>query len=192
MKPLYTLVSTGIYKGKKILLPSLSTTRSTKNIVKQSVFNSIRYDLPNRCFIEVFGGSAAMAIEALSNYAKSAYAIEIDKKAFEILSKNAKDFNNLKIFNADSFEILPKIINDNTIQNDEIILYLDPPFDIRDGFENIYKKLVNLICSLNSDKIFKILIEFNSDIKLEDEIGNFYSHKTKKFGSTSIKIYDKN
>lgn len=190
-KELFTVVTSGKYKNQKILLPSLETTRSTKSIVKQSVFNSIRYELHNKCFIEVFGGSASMAIEALSNGAKSAYALEIDKKAFEIMQKNAKNYQDLKIFNANSFEFLPKIINGGNFENNEIILYLDPPFDIRAGFEDVYQKLLNLINSIDDSKIFKIIIEFNSKIQLDDEIKRFYAKKIKKFGSTSIKIYDK-
>lgn len=191
MKELFTIVTTGKYKGDKIYLPSLQTTRSTKSIVKQSVFNSIRYELVGKCFIEVFGGSASMAIEALSNYAKSAYAIEIDKKAFSILEKNARKYNDLKVYNLNSFDFLPKIINNGLFDNNEIILYLDPPFDIRDGFEDIYQRLINLINSLDSSKISKIIFEFNSKVNFEDKIGDFVAIKSKKFGSTSIKIYNK-
>ena len=57
---LYTSIESGIYKGKKLLLPSLQTTRSTKSIVKKCVFDVLRSDLRNKIFIEAFGGSACI------------------------------------------------------------------------------------------------------------------------------------
>lgn len=87
---LYTNIESGKYKGKKLLLPSLTTTRSTKSIVKSCVFNVIREDLRSKIFIEAFGGSALMAAEALSNHALKAYAIELDAKAYKIALENAK------------------------------------------------------------------------------------------------------
>ncbi|ELW9008057.1 RsmD family RNA methyltransferase, partial [Campylobacter upsaliensis] len=75
---LYTAIESGRFKGKKLLLPSLEKTRSTKSIVKACVFNVLRENLRGKIFIEAFGGSALMAAEALSNYALKAYAIELD------------------------------------------------------------------------------------------------------------------
>ena len=67
MKYLFTQISSGKLKGRKLFLPSFSTTRSTKSIVKGSFFDSLRYDLRGKIFIEAFGGSALMAAEAISN-----------------------------------------------------------------------------------------------------------------------------
>ncbi|EFN2939026.1 16S rRNA (guanine(966)-N(2))-methyltransferase RsmD, partial [Campylobacter coli] len=119
---LYTSIESGIYKGKKLLLPSLQTTRSTKSIVKKCVFDVLRSDLRNKIFIEAFGGSALMAAEALSNYALKAYAIELDSNAYKIALENAKNIDtNLKVIHANTFEILPKLIEDS---KEDIILYL--------------------------------------------------------------------
>ncbi|HBD8853505.1 TPA: 23S rRNA (adenine(2030)-N(6))-methyltransferase RlmJ, partial [Campylobacter jejuni] len=140
---LYTNIESGKYKGKKLLLPSLTTTRSTKSIVKSCVFNVIREDLRSKIFIEAFGGSALIAAEALSNYALKAYAIELDIKAYKIALENAKNIDpNLEVIHANTFEILPKLIENS---KNEIILYLDPPFDIREGFSDIYEKIYHFL-----------------------------------------------
>ena len=187
-KKIFTFIESGKFKGKKLLLPSLSTTRSTKSIVKTCVFNVIRNELYDKTFIEVFGGSALMAAEALSNYAKKAYAIEKDKKAYIIALKNAKNIDeNLNVLNADSFEILKNLVDNN----DDLILYFDPPFDIRDGYDDIYEKVYKLINSLNQDKIHKIIIEHNSKIQTEQKLRAFEKIKIKKFGSTTLSFYDK-
>ena len=110
---LFTQISSGIYKGKKLALPALSSTRSTKSIVKGSFFDTWRVELRGAAFIECFGGSGAMALEALSNGAKNVYAIEKDVAAHKIMRKNFELFGlGANAILGDCFERLPEILRE--------------------------------------------------------------------------------
>lgn len=110
---LFTQISSGIYKGKKLALPALSSTRSTKNIVKGSFFDTWRAELRGAAFIECFGGSGAIALEALSNGAKNVYAIEKDAAAHKIMRKNFELFGlGANAILGDCFERLPEILHE--------------------------------------------------------------------------------
>ena len=110
---LFTQISSGIYKGKKLALPALSSTRSTKSIVKGSFFDTWRAELRGAAFIECFGGSGAMALEALSNGAKNVYAIEKDAAAHKMMRKNFELFGlGANAILGDCFERLPEILHD--------------------------------------------------------------------------------
>ena len=110
---LFTQISSGIYRGKKLALPGLSSTRSTKSIVKGSFFDTWRAELRGAAFIECFGGSGAMALEALSNGAKNVYAIEKDAAAHKIMRKNFELFGlGANAILGDCFERLPEILHD--------------------------------------------------------------------------------
>ena len=110
---LFTQISSGIYKGKKLALPALSSTRSTKSIVKGSFFDTWRAELCGAAFIECFGGSGAMALEALSNGAKNVYAIEKDAAAHKIMRKNFELFGlGANAILGDCFERLPEILQE--------------------------------------------------------------------------------
>ncbi|MFB1645234.1 RsmD family RNA methyltransferase [Campylobacter molothri] len=187
---IYTFIESGQYKGKKLLLPSLEKTRSTKSIVKACVFNVIRQNLRNKIFIEAFGGSALMAAEALSNFALKSYAIELDKNAYKIAIQNSKIDQNLNVVQGDTFEILPQLIEKLTQENIPIFLYLDPPFDIRKGFEKIYENIENLLKNLNRKNIEKIIFEHHSKIELPQNIEEFQKNKSKKFGLTTLSFYE--
>ena len=109
----FTQISSGIYKGKKLALPALSSTRSTKSIVKGSFFDTWRAELRGAVFIECFGGSGAMALEALSNGAKNVYAIEKDVVAHKIMRKNFELFGlGANAILGDCFERLPEILHE--------------------------------------------------------------------------------
>lgn len=110
---LFTQISSGIYRGKKLALPALSSTRSTKSIVKSSFFDTWRAQLRGAVFIECFGGSGAMALEALSNGAKNVYAIEKDVAAHKIMRKNFELFGlGANAILGDCFERLPEILHE--------------------------------------------------------------------------------
>ncbi len=110
---LFTQISSGIYKGKRLALPALSSTRSTKSIVKGSFFDTWRAQLRGAAFIECFGGSGAMVLEALSNGAKNVYAIEKDVAAHKIMRKNFELFGlGANAILGDCFERLPEILHD--------------------------------------------------------------------------------
>ncbi|MDA3046314.1 16S rRNA (guanine(966)-N(2))-methyltransferase RsmD [Campylobacter sp. JMF_01 NE2] len=184
-------ISSGIYKGKSLELPSLGTTRSTKSIVKGSFFDSFRYELEGSCFIEGFGGSGGMALEALSNGAKEVFAIEKDRKAYEITRRNFALFGVEKnALNGDCFALLPQILAN--LDNEKIFIYLDPPFDIRDGFAGIYERVVGLICEIcECERVKFVIIEHASEVKFEANIAKFSLLKSKKFGATTLSCYAK-
>ena len=178
----------GVYKGRKLELPSLDSTRSTKNIVRESFFNTLQFDIIDKEFVEVFGGSGSMGLEALSRGASRAYFIELNFKAHKILQKNCNliDRENSVIILGDSFQefinLLPKLKN-------ETIFYFDPPFEIREGMEGIYEKTQKLINQIPKNIAFLIAIEHISSHKMSKNIGEYELIKTKKFGNSSISYY---
>ncbi|MFZ9659729.1 MAG: 16S rRNA (guanine(966)-N(2))-methyltransferase RsmD [Arcobacteraceae bacterium] len=187
---LTTKIIAGIYKGKSIELPSLETTRSSKNILKESFFNVLQYDAIDTIFIEAFGGSGSIGLEALSRGARHSYFCEIDKKSYKILEKNCKNIDSEKstAILGDTFEVLPKLIN-NSLKNVPIVVYIDPPFDFREGMENIYDRTFNMVESFENENIFLIAFEHKSDLILQEQIGDFIKYKDKKFGNSSLSYY---
>ena len=49
-----TKIIAGAYKGKVLNLPSLDVTRSSKAVLKESVFNVLQFDIIDKIFIESF------------------------------------------------------------------------------------------------------------------------------------------
>ncbi len=189
---LITKIIAGKYKGKSIELPSLDTTRSSKAILKESFFNVLQYDVIDTIFIEAFGGSGSIGLEALSRGAKHSYFCELDKKSYKTLEKNCKliDEANTTPILGDTFEVLPRLIN-NSFKDDSIIVYIDPPFDFRDGMENIYQKSFDMVESFTNENIILITFEHKTELLLPDNIAGFVKFKTKKFGNSSLSYFQR-
>ncbi len=188
MKKLYTNIMGGKYKGKKLELAPLSSTRSTKSILKESYFNTIQFDIVDRVFFEVFGGSGTMGLEAISRGAKEAFFIEIDKQAFKTLNNNITSINENKAqsFLGDSFELYQNVLKSI---NEPAFIYFDPPFDIRENMQDIYEKTLNLIENTPEQKVELIAIEHISNKKFPEKIGAFTKTKEKKFGKSKLSYY---
>ncbi len=185
---IYATVTAGKYKGKKLKLPSLESTRSTKSILKESYFNTVQFDIIDEAFVEVFAGSGSMGLEALSRGASHAYFIEKDSKAFAILKKNCDfiDAKSTTCKRADSFEYFAEFLQGSTCR---AFFYFDPPFCIRDGMDEIYEKVYHLIEQIPKNRANLITIEHMSSYKLPESLGIYLLRKTKKFGKSSLSYY---
>lgn len=186
-----TKIIAGAYKGKILDLPSLDVTRSSKAVLKESVFNVLQFDIIDKIFIESFAGSGSIGLEAISRGAKRAYFIELDKNSYSILLRNCKkvDIEKCQTIQGNAFVQTPLILDFLKNSKDEIVLYVDPPFDYRDGMDDIYDKSFRMIENIESNNIFKIIIEHESKLEVPKVLGKFSLEKTRKFGKSSLSYY---
>lgn len=188
---LSTKIIAGKYKGKILELPSLDVTRSSKAMLKESLFNVLQFDIIDKIFIESFAGSGSIGLEAISRDAKRAYFIELDKNSYQILLKNCKsiDMEKCQTIQGNTFVQTPLILDFLKNSNDEIVLYVDPPFDYRDGMEDVYRKSFSMIENIESDNIFLIVVEHVSTLEIPITLGKFSLDKTRKFGKSALSYY---
>lgn len=193
----------GKFKGLRLQIPALSSTRSSKSILRESLFNVLGTQIIDSSFIEGFGGSGSVGLEALSRGAKASYFFEQNFEAFQILEKNiallkAKDSTiSAQAFFGDVFKLAPQILKDqeqdkskNTGQK---ILYLDPPFNTQENFADIYSKcevlaktIMEKISNLNE---FLLIFEHSSKCKMSQNIAHLSIIRQRKFGKSSLSYY---
>ena len=156
-------IISGKYRGKKIDIVGVDTTRETQDKIRGAIFNSIYPYMDNKKIgLDLFSGSGNLAIESLSRGAKFAYLVDNNNKAINIIKKNINNIgiNNCKVINSNYKEALNYLI-DNNIKID--IVFLDPPYKtnyIEESINIIIKnKMLNdkglIICE--SDNIDKIV-----------------------------------
>lgn len=181
----------GKYKGQILKLPSKQTTRSSKNIVLESFFNTIQFEIIDANFVEVFSGSGSIGLEALSRGAKQIYFMEKDRDALKVLKENISNTNPnaCEVFAGDSFTNIEAVVANLKRKNEEAYIYIDPPFSFREGMEDIYEKTINLIENLPSKIVKLIIMEHMTGLEIPENIGDFKIQKSKKFGKTSLTYF---
>jgi len=181
-------IISGKYKGKVLDLPSKTTTRSSKSIVLESFFNTLQFDIVDANFVEVFSGSGSIGLEALSRGASKIYFMEKDKLALKVLKSNISktDPSSCEVYAGNSFENINQVVSKLKKSNDDAYIYIDPPFSIREGMEDIYDKTMKLISELPSDVVRMIIIEHMTGLDIPEKLGSFSIKKSKKFGNTTL------
>lgn len=181
----------GRFKGKTLRLPSKETTRSSKAIVLESFFNTIQFDVIDSVVVEVFSGSGSIGLEALSRGAKRVIFMEKDRDAIKTLRANISqtDPSACEVVEGDSFANIFLVKKRLETLGESAFIYVDPPFSYREGMEEIYDKMIQLIASFPQSLATLIIIEHMSTLELPEEIGIFKRIKSKKFGKTSLTYY---
>ena len=187
-KQLSKKIIAGKYKGKRLLLPSKTTTRSSKSIVLESFFNTLQFNIVGANFVEVFSGSGSIGLEALSRGAKKIYFMEKDSNALKTLKENIAqtDPNACEVFAGDSFSNIHTVVSKLKKSNEDAYFYIDPPFSIREDMEDIYEKTMQLIKELPELHVKLIIIEHMSGLDIPQKLGIYQVKKSKKFGNTTL------
>ena len=186
-----TTITAGIHKGKKVEIPDIFTTRSSKGILKESLFNTLQFDIIDKNFVEVFSGSGSIGLEALSRGASQAYFMEYNRTAFNYLEKNIKNIDNSSshLFYGDSFEKFSIVYNLVKQSKQKTYFYFDPPFSTRDGMDDIYNKTLALIETIEPEICEMVIVEHMTALDMPKTIGVFEQMKKKKFGRSTMSYY---
>lgn len=181
-------IISGKFKGRVLKLPSKTTTRSSKTIVLESFFNTLQFDIMDANFVEVFSGSGSIGLEALSRGAKEIMFMEKDRDALATLKLNIAqtDPRSCEVFGGDSFTNINAVVAKLKKKNEDAYFYIDPPFSIREGMEDIYDKTMNLIASLPQSVVKMIIIEHMTGLEVPQKLGAYEIKKSKKFGNTTL------
>ena len=107
-------------------------TRPTTDRIKETLFNMLQPEIPGCHFLDLFSGSGAIGIEALSRGAKEAVFVENQRKAWSCIKENLS-FTRLsdrsRVLLADAVQALYQLEGEPAFD----IIFMDPPYDR--GFE---------------------------------------------------------
>lgn len=134
------IITAGIYKGRKIVAPDEKITRPTLSKVRMGVFNtlfSITGDFEGKTFLDVFGGSGVMGLEALSRGFSEVKVFELNRKSAEIIKKNYQTLGiKPDLMIGDSLKLIQKL------DKNYDVVYIDPPYQ-----SGIYEDILSKIKS---------------------------------------------
>lgn len=85
-------VTGGEFRGRPIRTPKGDRTRPSQARLRQALFNSIQTVIPDAKVLELFAGSGALGIEALSRGAASVVFVEVAQSALKVLESNIAEF----------------------------------------------------------------------------------------------------
>lgn len=172
-------VVSGKYRNRILIAPEGMTTRPTMDMVKEAMFNILGYKVNNATVLDLFSGSGALGIEAISRGAKLVLFNDADRKAYNAILHNIETLRISEphlVSNLDYLRCLA-IIKDKL----DIVL-LDPPYK-----EKIYLDILDYLESHEMLNPFAIIV-IESDLKYTFDSYNNYESKEYKYGSKKLVV----
>jgi len=172
-------VISGIAKSTKLETLDTIETRPTLDRVKEALFNIIQSQIYDSVVLDLFSGSGALGIEALSRGAKKAVFCDNSKEAYNIIKKNLSKTR---------LETKASVYNNNydvclnNLKDKFDIVFLDPPYNT-DFVINAISKILDKNL-LSDDGI--VIVETDKEEKIIAGITKMQVYDIRKYGRAKL------
>ena len=170
-------VIAGNLKGRKLSAVKGDNTRPTTDQIKENVFNLMGQFFTGGVVLDLFAGSGALGIEALSRGMDRALFVDLNQNAIRVIKENITSLQlgeQTAVYRRDAFSALKQFAKSG-VKFD--MIFLDPPY----GKVSLTKLLDNII---KSD-----LLNANGLVMCEHRAGDFVSYDALKFTKIRQQMY---
>ncbi len=180
-------VIAGSAKGTRLKAPGGLKTRPTSSRVKEAFFNIVGQRILDTTFLDLFSGSGAMGIEALSRGSAQAVFIEKDRVCAKIITENlarCRMLDRSVILTRDAHLAL-SLLSRKKCKFE--IVYIDPPYH--------YPGIFDLVSQLEKDQLLVTgsLVGLERDSRSDEKWSRFSSFslaQRKKYGKTQLILFE--
>lgn len=177
----------GEYRSRIIEMPKGADVRPTQDRVREAVFN-ILADVNGLKVLDLFAGSGAYGIEALSRGAGHAVFVENNSHCLKTITANVESLHipesKYGILRSSAYMVLERLEKDGEVFD---LIFVDPPYH-KDMAKKCLLYIDNYdILSPNG----RIVVEHFKADSLEEEFSGLVPEKERRYGDTVITIFRK-
>jgi 16S rRNA (guanine966-N2)-methyltransferase len=121
-------IISGTYRGKKLKPFPGQTIRPTSDRLREAIFNILSNRVRLAVVLDLFAGTGALGIEALSRGAHSATFIEKDKTVASILEENIRSCSLTDKTQVIQWDVLKNLNCIRSIRPQINLVFIDPPY----------------------------------------------------------------
>jgi len=179
-------IISGIAKGRKLKDVPGNTTRPVTDMVKEALFNILAGDVQDSVWWDLFGGTGAVGIEALSRGAAFVRFSELNRLPIETIKANLETTgftSQAEIRRGDAFAML-SAASDRAFD----YVYVAPP-----QYKEMWSKALALL-DANPDWLSdetEVIVQIHPREYVELELKNLVEFEQRKYGSTLLVFYEK-
>ena len=183
-------VISGKYRGRPLRSLRGTDIRPTSDRLRETLFNVLTAGNPDALqdsiWLDLFAGTGAVGIEALSRGAKQAYFIETSSAAAKLIEQNLQSLGI-----ADGYRILRDDLSGAIwrLQREHVaadVVFLDPPYRMQRAYEEALNALAgsSLVWAMSL-----VIAEHEKKFDPGDEFGSLRRIRTLAQGNTSLSFY---
>jgi 16S rRNA (guanine966-N2)-methyltransferase len=167
----------GEFRSRKLKsVPGLDT-RPTPDRLREALFNVLALRIQDSIFLDLYAGTGAVGIEALSRGAKRCIFVEKHRGAVDVIRENLATLgldSRAQVFTGKASMVLERVSAD--------IAFIDPPYELEKESNAALASLAALSCPL-------VIVQHPSRRVTPEAAGNLRRHRVLKQGDNSLSFY---
>lgn len=181
----------GQYRGRKLKSPPSLEVRPTSDRLRETLFNVIAPRIKDTRFLDLFAGSGAVGIEALSRGASTATFVDSSQKMCDLIKANLDlcrvERKQSDVINADAAEFLRRFVAKQPDSGKPWdIVFFDPPY--ADDYLVVLKHFERNASLLLSESGL-LIVEHHHKTDLPEHLGALSRYRILKQGDSALSFY---
>lgn len=176
----------GQRRGHKFDGPKDHSTRPTSDLVRESIFNILGEAVEGMVVVDLFAGTGAIGLEALSRGAARAIFVERNRENVQLIRRNVATLryeDRAAVIGHDAYRWARTFEPD---EGEPVVLFLDPPYaDYDDRPDRVRKLLDGLLATLPAGSILAAESRTKLDESILPDLGAW---DVRKYGGTQVAI----
>jgi len=170
----------GSRKGTTIFAPKGPRTRPTSDRVRENIFNIVAPWVEGARVLDLYAGSGAMGLEALSRGADAVVFVEAEADAVRTIERN---LDKLRLAaTVLRLEANTALVQEAAAARKYDLVLLDPPYAMTD-----FNALVRYLPSVLAEDGLLVL---ETDARTEPELPGLAVRTSRKYGSTRVTVFE--
>jgi 16S rRNA (guanine966-N2)-methyltransferase len=181
-------VIAGTYRSRPLVAPQGLDTRPTSDRLRETLFNVLAPHIEGAVFLDLYAGSGAVGIEALSRGAREAIFVENAESALKAIRQNLASLGikgGYALESRSAAAALKRLTQANRIAG---IVFLDPPYASASEYESTLSMLGNECASLLAPEAL-VIAEHIKKHDLGEKFGSLHRYRLLKQGDAALSFY---
>jgi 16S rRNA (guanine966-N2)-methyltransferase len=182
-------VIAGIYRSRQLSAPRGMQTRPTSDRLRETLFNILAPRLDGCCFVDLYAGTGAVGIEALSRGAEHVWFAENAEPALVALRQNLAALKVSRGFTLEDRGVGAALQRLGKLPQRIDVVFLDPPYEAEDE----YAGTLNFFGSVRGPEILAphalVIAEHSSKAKLAIRYGALEHTRLLKQGDAALSFF---
>jgi len=181
----------GTFRSRQLKSLKGLTLRPTSDRLRETLFNVLQSRIEGSRFVDVFAGTGAVGIEAVSRGAKEVVFIENHRPTAELIRKNLESLEvrtGVRVLPIDAMRGLQKLAAEHAVNRSLLfdIVFLDPPYAAADEYEQVLTFLRDAAL-LNPGGL--VVAEHRRSFDLPKTVGRLDAVRTLQQSDASLTFY---
>jgi 16S rRNA (guanine(966)-N(2))-methyltransferase RsmD len=183
-------VIAGKFRSRPLKSPKGLALRPTSDRLRETLFNVLAERIPDSCFVDVFAGTGAVGIEALSRGAREVTFVENHIPALRLIRLNLQSLeiqSGAKVLALDALRGLQRIAaNPSAIASPVDIVFLDPPYAAGQDYGRVLEYLGTARFLAAGSQV---IAEHRASVELPELFGSLARVRVLRQGDANLSFY---